>query len=101
MGRELYEGSLYRGVTNSAGEWGHTKIVLGGRPCRCGSKGCLEAYVGAPGIIRTLNEMFPKNNIFVEGDQISTIENLLSAAKLGDNLSKQVLLMPLSIWELG
>ena len=28
--------ALYRGATNSAGEWGHTAIVLDGRPCRCG-----------------------------------------------------------------
>lgn len=28
-------------------EWGHTVIHAGGLPCRCGSQGCLEAYVGA------------------------------------------------------
>ena len=28
-------------------EWGHTVIHAGGLPCRCGSSGCLEAYVGA------------------------------------------------------
>lgn len=48
-------GELYRGATNSAGEFGHTKIVLDGRLCRCGSQGCLEAYVGAPGIIQSLH----------------------------------------------
>jgi predicted NBD/HSP70 family sugar kinase len=45
------DGATYRGVSSSAGEWGHTTIVYGGRPCRCGSHGCLEAYVGAEGII--------------------------------------------------
>jgi predicted NBD/HSP70 family sugar kinase len=40
-------GQVYRGATSSAGEWGHTAIVAGGRTCRCGAKGCLEAYVGA------------------------------------------------------
>jgi predicted NBD/HSP70 family sugar kinase len=44
-------GSIYRGATSSAGEWGHTKIVADGRPCRCGSVGCLEAYVGAAAIL--------------------------------------------------
>ena len=44
-------GSIYRGATSSAGEWGHTTIVYGGRRCRCGSRGCLEAYVGAEAII--------------------------------------------------
>ncbi|MDQ1681711.1 MAG: hypothetical protein QOH99_252 [Frankiaceae bacterium] len=41
------DGSLYRGATSSAGEWGHITSELGGRLCRCGALGCLEAYVGA------------------------------------------------------
>ncbi|MFL6140307.1 MAG: ROK family protein [Labedaea sp.] len=45
------DGSTYRGVTSSAGEWGHTTLIYGDRPCRCGSRGCLEAYVGAEGIL--------------------------------------------------
>ena len=42
---------IYRGVTSSAGEWGHTRIVFDGRACRCGSRGCLEAYVGAEAVL--------------------------------------------------
>ncbi len=41
----------FRGVSSSAGEWGHTKIVVNGRACRCGGRGCLEAYIGAEGIL--------------------------------------------------
>ncbi len=44
-------GSTYRGSTSSAGEWGHVKVMVGGRTCRCGSRGCLEAYVGAEAIL--------------------------------------------------
>ncbi len=33
-------------------EWGHTVIQVGGLPCRCGSHGCLEAYVGAEEALR-------------------------------------------------
>jgi predicted NBD/HSP70 family sugar kinase len=44
-------GSPYQGPTSSAAEWGHTTIVVGGRRCRCGSAGCLEAYVGAEAIL--------------------------------------------------
>jgi len=44
-------GVTYRGASSSAGEWGHTTLVYGGRPCRCGARGCLEAYVGAGAII--------------------------------------------------
>jgi predicted NBD/HSP70 family sugar kinase len=32
-------------------EWGHTVIHAGGLPCRCGSQGCLEAYVGAEAVL--------------------------------------------------
>jgi predicted NBD/HSP70 family sugar kinase len=35
------------GIAPSTIEWGHTVINAGGLPCRCGSRGCLEAYVGA------------------------------------------------------
>ncbi len=45
------DGSSYRGSRSSAGEWGHTTIVYGGRRCRCGARGCLEAYVGAEAIL--------------------------------------------------
>ncbi|MCH7230380.1 ROK family transcriptional regulator [Glycomyces sp. L485] len=50
------DGKLYRGATNSAGEWGHTTIHSDGRRCRCGRKGCIEAYIGAPGILRRWSE---------------------------------------------
>ncbi|GIH28698.1 sugar kinase [Acrocarpospora phusangensis] len=45
------DGVVMRGSSNSAGEWGHTKIALDGRQCRCGGRGCLEAYIGAEGIL--------------------------------------------------
>jgi len=87
----ITKGSLYRGVTNSAGEWGHTKIVLNGRSCRCGNYGCLEAYVGAPGIITSLNEITPDSPLVVKGDQLATIANLVSTAREGDKVSIEVL----------
>src|SRR6266545_1103432 len=31
------DGASYRGSRSSAGEWGHTTIVYGGRRCRCGA----------------------------------------------------------------
>lgn len=44
-------GTPYRGATSTAAEWGHTTIMVDGRRCRCGSSGCLEAYVGAQAIL--------------------------------------------------
>ena len=47
----IARGVTYQGSTGSAGEWGHTTVVVGGRRCRCGANGCLEAYVGAGAIL--------------------------------------------------
>ena len=44
-------GTTCQEATSSATEWGHTTIVADGRRCRCGSFGCLEAYVGAEAIL--------------------------------------------------
>jgi predicted NBD/HSP70 family sugar kinase len=44
-------GTTYSGSTSTAVEWGHTTIMVDGRKCRCGSSGCLEAYVGAESIL--------------------------------------------------
>src|SRR4030042_3403395 len=52
----ILEGHLYRGSNDSAGEFGHNTIDYEGRLCVCGRKGCVEAYVGAKGIMRTLKE---------------------------------------------
>jgi predicted NBD/HSP70 family sugar kinase len=45
------DGKPYHGATSSAGEWGHTTLRVGGRTCRCGSRGCLEAYAGAEALL--------------------------------------------------
>jgi len=83
------QGRLYRGVTNSAGEWGHAAIELDGRVCRCGSRGCLEAYVGAPGIIQRLRELDPQSDLL--DDQTTTIAVIVEAAEHGDPAAVQVL----------
>ncbi|MEV0091783.1 ROK family protein [Streptomyces sp. NPDC050738] len=36
-------GALYRGARTGAGEFGHQTILLGGPPCGCGGRGCIEA----------------------------------------------------------
>jgi len=42
------EGKLYRGTTGSAGEIGHMPLDQNGPLCNCGSRGCIERFVGAP-----------------------------------------------------
>jgi predicted NBD/HSP70 family sugar kinase len=44
-------GATYQGATSSAAEFGHITVAVGGRKCRCGASGCLEAYAGAAAIL--------------------------------------------------
>ncbi|MEV6369313.1 ROK family transcriptional regulator [Micromonospora musae] len=72
-------GATYRGASSSAGEWGHTTLVYGGRPCRCGARGCLEAYVGAEAIIDRYREARGGRPVPGE-DEESQLNALLDAA---------------------
>jgi len=60
VGASIITGSSSeRGVTSAAAEWGHTTVAVGGRSCRCGSRGCLEAYVGAEAILDRFGSPLP------------------------------------------
>ncbi|MBQ0980932.1 ROK family transcriptional regulator [Micromonospora zamorensis] len=73
-------GATYRGASSSAGEWGHTTLVYGGRACRCGARGCLEAYVGAEAIIDRYREARRGRPVPGE-DEESQIAALVAAAE--------------------
>jgi predicted NBD/HSP70 family sugar kinase len=84
-------GSLFRGTTNSAGEWGHTTLVLDGRLCRCGNRGCVEAYVGAAGIMQSLRDLAPGSPLLHPDDQTATIGHLARAADDQDAIAVKVI----------
>jgi predicted NBD/HSP70 family sugar kinase len=44
--------TIYRGARGGAGEIGHIPVTLDGPVCQCGATGCLEAYIGAPALVR-------------------------------------------------
>ena len=54
----IVEKKVINGKDGFAGELGHTKIRDRRRKCICGHYGCLETYVSANGICRTVNELF-------------------------------------------
>jgi predicted NBD/HSP70 family sugar kinase len=72
-------GSSYRGARSSAGEWGHMTIMYGGRQCRCGALGCLEAYVGAEGVL----DRYRLAGGTVGGDEEAAFVELLESASQG------------------
>ena len=50
-------GEVIYGSDGFAGEIGHTLVNVFGRTCGCGRKGCLETYVSATGIKRTVYKL--------------------------------------------
>ncbi|MDX3494984.1 ROK family transcriptional regulator [Streptomyces turgidiscabies] len=83
-------GAVHRGVSNSAGEWGHTTLVLDGRPCHCGNHGCVETYVGAPGIMLNLAELDPGGALLRPDDQTATVDALARGVADGDPVAVRV-----------
>ena len=74
---ELFEGGMIGGA-----ELGHFVIRVNGRRCSCGRKGCLEAYVSVPALLRaaqlvlghetTLEEIFKR----IDREDVDMIEVL-------------------------
>ena len=44
-------GQLFAGAAGAAGELGHVTVHARGRPCGCGSRGCLEQYAGQEALL--------------------------------------------------
>ncbi|MET9600854.1 ROK family protein [Streptomyces sp. NPDC006459] len=82
------DGALYRGATNSAGEWGHTCLVRDGRECRCGRRGCVEAYVSTRGIARTVRELDAESPL-LDPDEDAVVSNVARAAAEGDAVATE------------
>lgn len=53
----VLNGEVYHGSTGLGGEFGHICIDrIDGRECKCGNFGCLEAYIGKEGILKTAKQ---------------------------------------------
>jgi glucokinase len=50
-------GQIVNGMLGLAGELGHLILVLDGRHCNCGKKGCAETYISATVLKRTAFEL--------------------------------------------
>jgi glucokinase len=89
----IVNGDLVYGHDGFAGEVGHTTVFIDGRQCGCGKKGCLETYVSATGMVRTMAEILCNSNkpsslrnIPYSEINALTIEKALVA---GDELAKE------------
>lgn len=85
----IIDRKLVLGSTSTAGELGHSIIIINGRQCGCGRKGCLETYTSAGGIRRTALELMEQNPLYNGVLKQVAPENLTSkmvgdAANAGD-----------------
>lgn len=53
-------GTLRAGFSNSAGEFGHTRVVNDGPECHCGSRGCLETLIGIDSVLQRARALRPE-----------------------------------------
>lgn len=79
----ILDKDLYRGEHGLAGEIGHMCVQPNGRLCRCGKKGCLEAYSSAS----ALSAIYGERNQNGEADyQLNTIQ-IYERAIAGEELA--------------
>lgn len=90
-------GQLYQGENGNAGEIGHMSLVFDGRPCNCGSRGCLEAYASGTSIAARAREavLAGEESLLVSlagSPEAITGETVMAAMQQNDRLA-------LRIWE--
>ena len=93
----ILHSKLYRGSTGSAGEIGHMSIQYNGRPCKCGSFGCVESFVGAWGLIQNAEfglkkKLAPILKKILQSSSKVTLnpKTLALAAERGDSYCQQL-----------
>ncbi|GIX06391.1 MAG: glucokinase [Candidatus Poribacteria bacterium] len=91
----VFNGEVYRGPSNSAGEIGHMTVDPNGPRCGCGNYGCLEALVGTAGILdRTRRKVLVEGRpSLLEGElEELTPLRIEQAAHQGDAVAREVYL---------
>jgi glucokinase len=92
----IMNGQIYRGPSGGAGEVGHISINYQGPQCNCGTRGCVEAYVGQRYLsARTVEKLktHPESKILeLVGGDVSKVEPLYisQAAQEGDPLAREI-----------
>jgi glucokinase len=91
-------GRLWRGSSSAAGEIGHMSINADGPECKCGNRGCLEAYCASAAIIGRCRSKLDggltpafENVLRDDGLETLTIKKLFAAARKKDNVALEVI----------
>ncbi|MGH2402219.1 MAG: ROK family protein [Candidatus Limnocylindria bacterium] len=84
---------LYHGENGNGGELGHISVHVGGRPCHCGSSGCIETYCSGTNIAARAREALaddPSGPLAAHERSAITAEDVAAAARDGDPLARSV-----------
>lgn len=91
----IIEDELYTGFNGNAGEFGHSIVVVNGRPCPCGNEGCLEQYASERAILRDFAATKGLNSIdintFIEqcnkkdADALAALDQFIKYMSVGIN----------------
>lgn len=93
----MFNGALYRGITGSAGEVGHTVIDVAGPLCSCGNTGCMEAMASETALVNLVAEAIHSGQASVVADWVKgnlaaiTPEDIYQAADTGDAVAVDML----------
>lgn len=86
IGMGLYiNGRLFSGAFGSGAEFGHTNHIPGGPLCRCGRRGCVEAYVADYAIYRSVERLPPDEPPADIDPDADTMAKLEERARSGDD----------------
>ncbi|MEL6451119.1 MAG: ROK family transcriptional regulator [Pseudomonadota bacterium] len=91
-------GQLYRGTRGCGAEFGHTKVHLDGALCRCGQRGCLEAYVADYALVREATSVGGLSLTTPTSEAVSIV---LTAAKAGDPTARTVVQRASKMFAMG
>lgn len=80
---------LYRGTHGIGLELGHTKVQLDGALCRCGQRGCLEAYLGDYALIREAATALEPDGVDAK-DPEALLAVLFAQAKAGNAAAEAI-----------
>jgi predicted NBD/HSP70 family sugar kinase len=80
-------GLIYRGRHGLAGEIGHLTMDPLGTVCRCGSRGCLETFVGGARLIDQVRQAYAGYRVDLPG----SLESMIERAKNGDVVCRRIL----------
>ncbi len=87
---------IYSGVNHAAGEMGHIVIHQGGEECKCGRRGCFEAYASATALKRLTRDKMKENPDSVMWSLAGSLDSVgggtaFEAAARNDKAAMQVI----------